>query len=372
MEQHLDGTSYRKMRRQYEGTKDTLNKVVNSILDQLIQNTKLTEQLHPSYTDGIFLADGKFFRCKRVVVDESGEEQVRKYPRGRCQLSVMHWASHDLPVTVYGESESEELWREAWQEMKRLNIQIRYVVADEKTSCGKALKRIYPEAILQLCHAHFVREIEKKLLFRHIERRLNKLGKEIDQLSIGLNRSGCSTWKKRAVCLANAMAIIEDRYYFLFDFVALINELLESHSLEEKIQRIKYIELQWFPLYAQLAPQCPSHKKIRNVWRKIIKKEHELFAYLSFDAPMVPKTTNALEGWHNQIQLRLDSIRGFESPQTGDAYMNALTLWRRLRPFTDCKKYFKHLNGQTPLQAAGIKKIASKKWIYTVIKSDQT
>lgn len=372
MEQHLDGTSYRKMRRQYAGTKDTLNTVVNSILSQLIQNTKLTEQLHPSYTDGIFLADGKFFRCKRVIVDESGEEQVRKYPHGRCQLNVMHWASHDLPVTVYGESESEELWREAWQEMKRLNIHIRYVVADEKTACGNALKRIYPEAILQLCHAHFVREIEQKLLFRHIERRLSTLGKKIDQLETGLNRSGCIPWKKRAVCLTNEMATIEDRYYFLFDFVALINKLLRSNSIEEKTQHMKYIQLEWFPLYAQLAPNDFARKKIQNVWRKIMKKEPELFAYLSFDAPIVPKTTNALEGWHNQIQLRLDSIRGFEFPKTGDAYMNALTLWRRLRPFTDCKKRFKHLNGLTPLQAAGCKKIPSKKWIYTVIKSDQT
>lgn len=372
VEDHLDGIPYRKLQRKYAGTKDTLNRLTNRILDELMSSTEVTRQLKPVYGDGIFLADGKFFRCKRIITDECGEEQKRKYPRGRCQLSIMHWASHDIAVTVYGESESEELWREAWEKMRELHISVRYVVADEKTACAQALKRIFPEAILQLCHAHFVREIEKKLLFRHIERRLNKLGKEIDRVSVGLNRSGCIPWKKRAVMLTNDMADIEHRSYFLFEFVDLINELLASNSFEEKTQRMIYIQLEWFPLYAQLAPHDTSRKKIRTLWRKLCKKEHELFAYLSIDQSILPKTTNALEGWHNQIQLRLDSIRGFESPKTGDAYMNALTLWRRFRPYTDCKKHFKHLNGQSPLQAAGVNIKQPKKWILTVLKSDQT
>lgn len=61
--------------------------------------------------------------------------------------------------------------------------------------------------------------------------------------------------------------------------------------------------------------------------------------------------------------FRIASIRGFESPETGDAYLNALTIWRRFRRFTDCANGFKHLNGKSPLEAAGVDLADIDDWI---------
>ena len=370
---HLDGIPYRKLVRTYHATKNTLNKIVNAVLAQFITNTELTKQLALSYEDGIFLADGKFFRCKRLVTLSNGKVAKRKYPRGRCQLSIMHWQSHDIPVTVYAETENFLSWLTAWKQVKELGITVRYVVADDKSACAQALKQIFPAAILETCHAHFIREVERKLCFRSIERRLNKLGREIDRLMTGLQRPGNNAWKTKAIALANQMAEIEDKHCFLFDFVALLKDVLTSKTTKEKETHWQSITKEWFPLYDRLAPDDPHRKKIRSMWRKVVNKEKQLFAYLRVDITNdVPKTTNVLEGWHNQIELRCNSIRGFESPKTGDAYMNALTLWRRFRKFTDCKGQFKQLNGTSPLEAAGATVDRRKNWILTVLKSDQS
>ena len=323
---HLDGIPYRKLVRTYHESKDRLNRTTNRITAHLPPNDTITERLHPSYADGIFLADGKAFKCERLVELPDGRFVKRKYPNGRTMGSLMPWASHDLPIIRFGEYEDEVVWTEVFRRAKALGITIRFLVCDDRRACWNAALRVYPHITIQLCHAHILREVGRKLGYLHVERRLGRMGKEIDRLWTSMERPGFLVGKRRAVVLCNAMAEVEDRNEFLLDFAAHLGTLLASTTVAERNARWRTITEEWFPRYDRLAPHDPHRRAIRNVWRKVVERKDELFASLSCSKGTVPKTTNALEGWHNQIEIRIASIRGFESPETGDAYLNALTV----------------------------------------------
>lgn len=343
--------------------KNRLNRTVNARTAELPPNDAITEQFRPAYPDGVFLADGKAFACKHLVTLPDGRIVKRKIQNGRMVCSLMHWASHDLPVIRFGDDEGIDVWLAVFRSAKALGMTIRVLVCDDRRACWEAARIVYPKVVIQLCHAHITREVERKLGYLHVERRLGKLGKAIDRLWASIERPGFLVGKRRAVVLTNQMADLEHRSEFLLDFAAALRDLLGSRIAEERDARWRAMTDEWFPTYDRLAPHDPHRSKIRRVWRKVVDREEELFAYLSFPDAVVPWTTNALEGWHNQIEIRTASIRGFESPETGDAYINALTIWRRFRPFTDCANGFKHLNGKSPLEAAGVELPGTDDWI---------
>jgi hypothetical protein len=64
----------------------------------------------------------------------------------------------------------------------------------------------------------------------------------------------------------------------------------------------------------------------------------------------LPQTTNLIESFNSHIQGRLETIKGFESFEHADAWLNGYFLKRRTMPFTDCTGKFKHLNGTTSLE----------------------
>lgn len=363
LQHHLDGIPYRKLRRTYRIGKNRLNRIVNVGTAELPVNDVITERFHPTYTDGIFLADGKAFACKHLVTLPDGRTVKRKYPNGRTMCSLMHWASHDLPVTAFGESEDVTVWLAVFRRAKALGIDIRVLICDDRRPCWEAARVVYPKVVIQLCHAHITREVERKLGYLHVERRLGRIGKAIDRLWTSIERPGFLVGKRRAAALVNQMAEIEHRSEFLRSFAAHFRELLASETDAERNQRWAFLADTWFPSYNRLAPHDPHRSNIRRVWRKVVDRKEELFAYLQLPNETIPTTTNALEGWHNQIVIRTASIRGFESPETGDAYLNALTIWRRFRPFTDCANGFKHLNGKSPLEAAGVDLSGTDDWI---------
>jgi len=47
--------------------------------------------------------------------------------------------------------------------------------------------------------------------------------------------------------------------------------------------------------------------------------------------------------------------------------MNLLVAYLRLKPYTDCRRLRKHLNGKNRLQAAGLKHL-SKDWLSLCLK----
>ncbi len=64
----------------------------------------------------------------------------------------------------------------------------------------------------------------------------------------------------------------------------------------------------------------------------------------------IPQTNNLIEGLNSHLEARLKTIQGFETFDHADNWLNSYFLRRRLRPFTDCNKKFKELNGKISLQ----------------------
>lgn len=80
----------------------------------------------------------------------------------------------------------------------------------------------------------------------------------------------------------------------------------------------------------------------------IAKRSGELTAYT--EIPNVPRTTNLIESLNSHLQGRLKTIKGFKSFKTAKLWLNAYFIRRRLKPFTDCTKQFKNLNGKSSLE----------------------
>lgn len=79
----------------------------------------------------------------------------------------------------------------------------------------------------------------------------------------------------------------------------------------------------------------------------LMNRRQELLAY--HQLPNVPNTTNLLEAYNSHLEARLKSLKGFQSPQSAILWLNGYILRRRLKPFTDCTKQFRHLNGKCSL-----------------------
>jgi hypothetical protein len=68
----------------------------------------------------------------------------------------------------------------------------------------------------------------------------------------------------------------------------------------------------------------------------------------------IPTTTNLIESFNSHLEGRLKTIKGFESFHHANLWLNAYFLHRRTKPFTDCQRKFRTLNGQTSLSQTQI------------------
>jgi len=83
--------------------------------------------------------------------------------------------------------------------------------------------------------------------------------------------------------------------------------------------------------------------------------------------PGLPRTTNLIESVNKQIERRFKTIEAFQHRSTGRSYMNLLIAYLRQKPYTDCRKTRRHLNGRSRLYAAGIRHL-SKDWLKNCLR----
>ena len=85
-----------------------------------------------------------------------------------------------------------------------------------------------------------------------------------------------------------------------------------------------------------------------SVMLDIQRRLPQLTAYMK--EKNIPRTTNLIESYNSHLEGRLKTIKGFESFEHADLWLNGYFLKRRMQPFTDCTKQFKKLNGTASLQ----------------------
>mgnify|MGYP001794887101 CR=1 FL=1 len=73
-----------------------------------------------------------------------------------------------------------------------------------------------------------------------------------------------------------------------------------------------------------------------------------LHAYMQHK--LLPPTTNLIESYNSHLEALVRPLKGFESFQHADLWLNAYFIRRRLKVFTDCISKFRGLNGTASIQ----------------------
>jgi hypothetical protein len=81
----------------------------------------------------------------------------------------------------------------------------------------------------------------------------------------------------------------------------------------------------------------------------------------------LPRTNNMAETFNKQLMRRLKTLEHFGHRTTAVNYIKLLVAYLRLKPYTDCRKGRRHLNGKSRLEAAGVK-LRPQDWLSVCLK----
>ncbi|MEI6494951.1 MAG: hypothetical protein WCO03_02715 [bacterium] len=276
----------------------------------------------------------------------------------------MIWGSdydnHDLPHFEFGNSESDIVFDDYFRTLKSINYPLKSLTTDDKGEAIRAARRHYPNCIIQLCIKHYLAKLNRELVIQNINVKLRVLERKIDKCFPDRNQENECIPVNRAYSLqqiikfTNAMADLESRYELLFDFQSIIAGIIMASDYETALARIESLDKYFWPKRQLMKFPKEQVRLVRKLLADFRDNQEYLLNYLKYPHLNIPRTTNLLEGFNSQLELRLSSIRGFETVETAKNYVNAWIVKRRFTKFTDCKKQFKKLNGKSPLECAGV------------------
>ena len=200
--------------------------------------------------------------------------------------------THDIPAGILDLAEGESAFLRFFTILKETGYPLRIVVADEATALKQALKQVYPDSGVQLCHVHMLRNIK------------------------------------------NILEITREKKAHLPFFLE-VRSLLSARRGEVR-QR----------MFQTMIEEHGRNGLYRFVLLGVQKKWDDLFRHETIQRMGIrcPKTTNLIEGYNNHFKSRVRIIKGFESFSSAMRFLNGWIIRRRFTPFTGCRKPFKHLN----------------------------
>lgn len=201
---------------------------------------------------------------------------------------------HDIPVILVAPAESYATWAKFFTYFRILNSYPELIVCDDNVNEKMAARAKLPAVKIQTCYNHFKENIRRELRVRSDDT-YQKFMKHIEE--IFAEKRNEQDWNKRL-----------------------------------------------FTLYKEYE----SDTVCINVLMNIQKYKEELFAYRGI--PHAPTTSNIIEGMNSHIEARLHSIRSFQTPEYAKLWFNGYILKRRYTKYTDCKGYFRYMNGKTGVQ----------------------
>lgn len=292
---HLKGASIRTVAGKIDRGIDTAYRRITEELDALPHNNEITlSYCNPKRFCGFLVVDGKFIA-------------VKGYDRKIPFIYGIDYATHDIPICMLAPSENYQALLQFFTKLKNTGYELLALICDDNESIRLAAKTVYPNVIVQLCHVHFLENIRKTLKVRSDE-----------------------TYRV-------FMKDVEDR---IFDLPYLGQANLERH-------------IRW------RAPRHYDDPLKIGTLQHIFEYSDLLTGYVKAEQSHhngCPKTTNLIESYNKQLNGRLKTIQGFQSFQSAERWLSAWILQRRMTPFTDCKKKFRHLNGICSLEKTRMKK----------------
>lgn len=260
-------------------------------LNQLPPNEQLTKDLCDlSRFSRILILDGKYVAVKGFA---------RKIPF----IYGIDYLTHDIPLGDLFTSEDEQAFSTFFSRLKALGYRPKIVVADDRAGLKQALNKVFPNALLQLCHTHYLENLRTLLRVR-----------------------------------------TEEKYQHFFHSLRL-HVFREPKDEFDVIEGLKYVTIE----------HVGSDALLQRIIAEIYQRREDLFN--CFKVRNCPNNTNLIELYNSHLNGRLKTIKGFQSFESACLWLNAYLIRRRTKPLTDCESKFKHLNRHCSL-ALSIKKQA--------------
>jgi hypothetical protein len=219
---------------------------------------------------------------------------VKGYERKIPVIYGIDYLTHDIPSYIFSISENYQTCISFFRSLRLLNYPLSAIVCDDNINIYQACTNIYPSSIIQLCHNHYKQSL--------------RLG----------------------------LSVRTDSSYL--PFMRDIEQLFEKRISMEEFTR----------LAGKITLKYASDPRCVTIMADIQRRLPLLTGYMA--AKRIPRTTNLIESFNSHLEGRLKTIKGFQSFKHADAWLNAYFLNRRLKPFTDCEKRFRYLNGKRSLE----------------------
>lgn len=204
------------------------------------------------------------------------------------------YLTHDIVHFVLSRGENYQTSLSFFQSLRLFGYPLKALVCDDNQNFQLACRRVYPKAVIQICHNYYKENIRKTLAVR-----------------------SDSTYRP-----------------FMFEIEKLFSK---RRSIDE-----------FFFIAKKILIRYGSDPKCQSVLLDIERRKDILLAHIL--EKHIPRTTNLIECFNSHLEGRLKSLKGFESIHHAKLWFNAYFIKRRLKPFTDCAGQFKKLNGKCSLQ----------------------
>lgn len=370
---HLDGISYRKLTSRYAIGKSQLCETVNKFVSTLKHNIEITKEFfdQTSYS-GNHVVDGKYIPVKEeILVGGTGKipksKKRRKVQRGIVLVWGADYGTHDIPVHEFGRSEDQITFKKYFGHLKSIGYKMLSCTIDDKREIMFGILFHYPFCKIQLCIKHYLSKVSRKLVVQNVRAQINTKQKRINQLFVYPQRDYVPTSRqdslRELIKLNNEITDLEFSNELLLDFQDIIRSIVSADNYQTALYKIESLRKYFLPKRLKMKYPNEQIKKVKKLYKDFQLNKEYLLSYLKYPDLNIPATTNLIEGYNSHLELRLSSIRGFESIQTAKNYINAWILKRRFTKFTCCRKSFRQLNGKTPLECAGVDSSAILNWI---------
>ena len=222
--------------------------------------------------------------------------KIKGLPKKLPFIWCVDFLIHDFPVGMVAHAESVEAFSQIFEALQACQYPLRVVVCDDVAPLKIALKQYYPDAEIQLCHTHYIENIRQQLHIR-----------------------------------------TQDTYHHFFNSL-MLHVFTDPLTHDEREAGLLHV-----------AENRTHHNPLlQSIVIAIATRFDDLFRYTTIDR--CPKTNNLMECFNSHLKARLNSVKGFQSFESAERFLNAFLIRRRTKPFTDCEGQFKKFNGSIPLQ----------------------
>lgn len=192
-------------------------------------------------------------------------------------LCLILYYDHDIRyVQLYRETDGEKYRevKEDLENLKRLGVDVHSVTCDGHKAIMKAIRKAYPDAVIQRCLVHVKRQARNYLSAKPKLQQAKELLRLSNRVTAIRSQAECASW-------------LAEFHAWYGENDAFINE----QSMNAETGRFWY-----------------THKNLHATCSLLINAIPDMFRYL--DDPEIPNTTNRLESYFAHLKEKLTLHRG--------------------------------------------------------------